>query len=190
MLPPSLERLRPFEPMRYLHLLYLFFFLIAGGLLGQLCSRRHAYRWALAFRSARCAGCSTRNAKCIPHPRIWNCLGPPPITMAASFRLDSRQHSNRRFVRARSALCRHCRARTITASARWPSAAFSPTTKKMAAWPPACHALAPRWLREVTALNGWRNFQPADFERLKNEFGVTWIVLSRADALYSQPARA
>jgi hypothetical protein len=47
--------------------------------------------------------------------------------------------------------------------------------------------LAPRWLREVTALNGWRTFQPADFERLKNDFGVTWIVLSRADAEFSAP---
>src|SRR5579872_2050840 len=35
MLPPSLERLRPFEPMRYLHLLYILFFLIAGGLLAE-----------------------------------------------------------------------------------------------------------------------------------------------------------
>jgi hypothetical protein len=44
--------------------------------------------------------------------------------------------------------------------------------------------LAPRWLKEVTALKGWRSFQPADFQRLKNEFGVGWIVLSRADAQY------
>ena len=36
MLPPGLERLRPFEPMRYLHLLYLFFFLIAGGFLADI----------------------------------------------------------------------------------------------------------------------------------------------------------
>ena len=47
--------------------------------------------------------------------------------------------------------------------------------------------LAPRWLSEVTALNGWRNFQPADFTRLKNDFGVTWIVLSRQDAQFSAP---
>ena len=47
--------------------------------------------------------------------------------------------------------------------------------------------LAPRWLSEVTALNGWRHFQPADFTRLKNDFGVTWIVLSRDDVLFSAP---
>jgi hypothetical protein len=42
--------------------------------------------------------------------------------------------------------------------------------------------LAPRWLQEVTALNGWRTFQGSDFERLKGDFGVDWVVLSRADA--------
>src|SRR5580692_7594494 len=49
MLPPSLERLRPFEPMRYLHLLYLLFFLIAGGLLGRYILTRKIYRWLLLF---------------------------------------------------------------------------------------------------------------------------------------------
>jgi hypothetical protein len=39
--------------------------------------------------------------------------------------------------------------------------------------------LAPRWLKEVNAQTGWQNFQPADFNHLKSEFGVTWIVLAR-----------
>jgi len=46
-------------------------------------------------------------------------------------------------------------------------------------------SLAPRWLAEVTALNGWRNFQPPDFERLKSRFGVTWVVLSGVDVQFS-----
>ncbi len=49
MLPPQLERLRPFEPMRYLHLVYLLMFLIAGGLIGQHILGKHAYRWLLFF---------------------------------------------------------------------------------------------------------------------------------------------
>jgi hypothetical protein len=47
-------------------------------------------------------------------------------------------------------------------------------------------SLAPRWLKEVTALNGWRNFQSTDFVRIKETFGVTWIVLSTKDAANSQ----
>jgi hypothetical protein len=48
-------------------------------------------------------------------------------------------------------------------------------------------SLAPRWLREVSALNGWRSFQPRDFDHLNKDFGVTWVVLSREDAEFSKP---
>ncbi|HYT21373.1 MAG TPA: hypothetical protein VEW05_14235, partial [Candidatus Polarisedimenticolia bacterium] len=37
--------------------------------------------------------------------------------------------------------------------------------------------LAPRWLEEVKAQEGWPHFQAADFQRLKNRFGVNWVVL-------------
>ena len=42
--------------------------------------------------------------------------------------------------------------------------------------------LAPRWLKEVTAQSGWQNFQPTDFQRLKNDFGVSWVIISRSQA--------
>ena len=41
--------------------------------------------------------------------------------------------------------------------------------------------LAPRWLKEVNAQSGWQNFHAADFQRLKKEFGVTWVIVSRHD---------
>jgi hypothetical protein len=40
-------------------------------------------------------------------------------------------------------------------------------------------SLAPRWLREVTAESGWEKFKAADFQRLKQQFGVTWVIVSR-----------
>jgi hypothetical protein len=45
-LPPALARLEPFQPMRFLHLLYLLFALLAGGLLGQKLQRTGRLRWA------------------------------------------------------------------------------------------------------------------------------------------------
>jgi hypothetical protein len=36
---------------------------------------------------------------------------------------------------------------------------------------------AEEWLRQVTAQQGWENFQAADFERLHRDFGVNWVVL-------------
>ena len=43
--------------------------------------------------------------------------------------------------------------------------------------------LGPVWARQVAAEQGWEHFQLADFERLKAEFGVDWVLVS-----YPQPA--
>jgi hypothetical protein len=37
--------------------------------------------------------------------------------------------------------------------------------------------LAPRWQRESHAQDGWADFQLPDFQRLKRDFGVNWVVL-------------
>ena len=39
-------------------------------------------------------------------------------------------------------------------------------------------ALAPEWQRQVAALRNWPSFQSADFERLRGQFGVTWVLAS------------
>ena len=39
-------------------------------------------------------------------------------------------------------------------------------------------SLAPRWLQEVNAQRGWRDFPRPDFLRLKAAFGVNWVVLA------------
>ena len=37
--------------------------------------------------------------------------------------------------------------------------------------------LGPVWARQVEAEKGWRGFKLADFERLKAEFGVDWVLV-------------
>ncbi len=43
--------------------------------------------------------------------------------------------------------------------------------------------LGPVWVRQMEAEEGWRNFKLADFERLKADFGVDWVLVP-----YPQPA--
>jgi hypothetical protein len=38
------------------------------------------------------------------------------------------------------------------------------------------------WAQQVAAAKGWSRFQLADFERLKAEFGISWVVVT-----YPQP---
>jgi hypothetical protein len=39
--------------------------------------------------------------------------------------------------------------------------------------------LANQWERQVTARRGWRTFALADFERLKGDYQVDWVVVSQ-----------
>jgi hypothetical protein len=189
MLPPSLQRLRPFEPMRYLHLLYLLFFLIIGGLLGKHLLDRHRYRWALLFipLSAGMFYAQSQMYAASPHLELpfvspysgwlrafdWIRMYTPSDSLFAIDphyeALPGEDYHGFRALAERSVLADY--EKDAGMAARVPS-------------------LAPRWLKEVTALNRWRSFRAADFQRLKNDFGVTWFVLSAADAefLNTQPS--
>jgi hypothetical protein len=186
MLPPSLERLRPFEPMRYLHLLYLLFFLFIGGLLGRFVLNRHRYRWALLFLplSAGMFYAQRQMYPASPHLEMpfvspnsdwlrvfnWIRLNTPVDGLFAVDphyeTLPGEDYHGFRALAERSVLADYEK------------------DGGMAARVPR---LAPQWLREVTALNGWRTFQAADFARLQHDFGVTWVVLSREDAEFPAP---
>ena len=39
--------------------------------------------------------------------------------------------------------------------------------------------MADEWQRQFSAQKNWKQFQLTDFERLKAEFGVNWVVLQR-----------
>ena len=183
MLPPSLERIRPFEPMRYLHLLYLFFFLIVGGFLGQYVLRRRVYRWVLLFLPLSAVMfCAQRQMYASsPHLELpfvrshngwlsafaWIRTNTPVDSVFAVDphygTLPDEDFHGFRALAERSVLADYEKDGGM-----------------------ACRVprLAPRWRREVTALNGWRSFQLEDFQRLNSDFGVSWIVLSREDAQY------
>jgi hypothetical protein len=178
MLPPQLERLRPFEPMRYLQLLYIFLFLLGGGLIGKYVLGAHPWRWAMLFVPLSCGmifaqlrmypatqhlelpGVESRNEWV--RAFTWIRDSTPPESL---FALDPRYMEMRgedfhgfRALAARSVLADNLK------------------DPGMAARVPR---LAPRWQSESTALSNWRNFQIEDFRRLKNRFGVGWVVVTR-----------
>ena len=175
-LPPSLERLRPFEPMRYLQLLYLLFFLIAGGLLGRYLLDRHVYRWLLFFIPLS-AGMFYAQRQMYPacaHLELPGVAGQNAWLEAFAW---IRQNTP---VDSLFALDPHYTTlpgedyHGFRALAERSALADYEKDGGMAARVPR---LAPRWLKEVNAQSGWQNFQPADFQRLKTEFGVTWVIL-------------
>lgn len=186
-LPPALERLRPFEPMRYLHLLYLLFFLIAGGMVGRYVLDRRAYRWLLLFLPL---GAGMLFAQRQMYPASPHLELPGAATQNAwlqAFAWIRENTPNDSLF----ALDPHYMTRPgedyhgFRALAERSVLADYEKDGGMAARVPP---LAPRWLSEVQAQTGWEKFQAADFQRLKNQFGVSWIVIAQQNSDAKQDA--
>jgi hypothetical protein len=164
--------------MRYLHLVYLFLFLIGGGLIGEYVLKTHLYRWALLF-APLCFGMWFAQREMFPDSAHLELPGIPERndwvnafrwiqnnTAADSlFALDpeylslpKEDYHGFRALAGRSMLADNLKDPGMVA--RVPR-------------------LANRWLTEVTALQGWQSFQAADFRRLKKDFGVNWVVLAK-----------
>ncbi len=175
---PGLDRLRPFQPMRYLHLLYLLFVLFAGGLIGQKILRGHVFRWLLLFvplslgmfiaqrqtfpatEHMEWPGQKSHNAWL--QAFSWVSQNTP---VDAMFALDPyyMQRPGEDFHSFRALAERS----TLADYVKDPSVSTQ------------VPRLAVRWQKEVAAQQGWQHFQAQDFQRLKQEFGVNWVVLER-----------
>jgi hypothetical protein len=176
MLFSGLDRLKPFQPMRFLHLVYLLSVLLAGGLIGQRVLRAKPYRWILLFlplgaamyyvqrqtfpdtRHLELPGVSSGNRWV--EAFSWVRQNTPSDSLFAMdpyyMSLPGEDFHSFRALAERSTL-----------------ADFS----KDAVVATQIPRLAPRWQREFHAQSGWTKFQVGDFQRLKNTFGVSWVLL-------------
>jgi hypothetical protein len=179
---PGMIRLMPLQPMRFLHLIYFFMTLIGGCLLGKYLLKARLWRWTLflliinvgmfATQRQLFAGSyhlelpGRRSANPWLQAFTWIRLNTPAD---AYFALDPQYliapgedyHSFRALAE-----------RSQLADAIKDTAVVTQVPE-----------LGPVWQRQVEAQAGWPQFQLADFERLKAEFGVNWVVVS-----YPQPA--
>ena len=175
--PDALVRLTPLQPMRYLQIVYLFMALIAGGLLGRFLLKTQAWRWAV-YLSLLNGGMFIAQWELIDdgaHLELpWMATTNPwlqafdwirhntPIN--AYFALDPRYlaapgegfHSFRALAE-RSQLSDGIKDAAVVMQV--PS-------------------LAPLWHDQQVAQSGWPHFQLGDFERLKAQFGVDWVLVS------------
>jgi hypothetical protein len=196
LLPPQLERLRPFEPMRYLHLVYLFMFLLAGGLIGQHILGKQGWRWLLFFIPLS-AGMFYTQRQAYPSTAHLELPGRAPSndylrafawirgsTTRGSTTVDGEPRPNTP-TDALFALDPYYMEQPgedfhgFRALAERSALADMIKDPGMVARVPT---LAERWQSEVNATKNWQDFRPADFQSLKNSFGVSWVVLAKSNA--------
>jgi hypothetical protein len=182
--PPGLVGLVRFQPLRSLQLVYLFLYLVGGGLLGQWVLRDKAWRWMILFVPL-CAGMFySQRVIYASTPHIewpwtepandwlrtfaWIRKNTPTDAVFAldpnHMRLPVEDHHGFRALAERSKLADANKDRSQTIL--FPDL---PLAEECAA--------------QIHALNGWNNFSLADFQKLKKSYGVTWVVVAQPGAL-------
>jgi hypothetical protein len=175
--PPSLSRLAPLQPMRYLQLVYICMALVGGGLLGRWLLKANPWRWAAYLllinggmflvewevidegAHLELPGRATENPWLQAFD--WVRLNTP---VDAYFAMDPRYLAapgegfhGFRALAERSQLADAIKDTSVVIQV--PS-------------------LAAAWGAQQQAQAGWSHFRLADFERLKADFGVGWVLVA------------
>jgi len=180
--PPSLIAFSTLEPMRYLHLVYVFMALVGGAYLGRYILKTKAWRWALFLVLAN-GGMLLAQRQLFPasaHLELPTLKPANPWLQA----FDWIKHNTPED--AYFALDPNYMAidgedfHSFRALAERSQLADSIKDTSMVTKVPE---LGPAWKLQVEAQEGWSHFQLADFERRKAQFGVDWVLVA-----YPQPA--
>ena len=177
-IPARFEALARLEPLRCLALTYMLLIVIGGGLLGHYVLQTHVFRWLVLFIPL-CLGMYFAQRQLFPasahiewpwaQPRNqwaqafeWIRENTP---VDALFALDPGHMKvpgeDENGFRARAE-------RSMLADLVKDKGASS-------MFPP----LSVKWLEQVEDQSNWKQFQKADFERLRQKYGVSWVVLEQ-----------
>jgi hypothetical protein len=180
-IPARFERAVPFEPMRFLHLVYLTLFMFAGGLMGKWILRDRPARWLILFAPLCVLMFLVQREIFSASPHIeltgitrksewleafeWIRQNTPRDAIFAldPYYLESRglDYHGFRALAERSMLADRIKDRAATSVAP---------------------AVAEIWFEQLRARDGWKGFRPEDWRRLKKDFGVGWIVVENGGA--------
>lgn len=177
-LPSSLEVLARIQPLRSLHLLYMFMFVVIGGLLAEYVLRDRIWLWLVLFVPIG-AGMFLAQRALFPAsahiewpesaPRnpweqafVWIRANTPSD---AIFALDP---DYMRLAHEDSVGFRCLAERSRLADTVKDGGAVS-----------MFPALADRWWEQVQAQSPWKTLRAEDFARLRDKYGVSWVVVQQ-----------
>jgi hypothetical protein len=179
--PAAFIRLTPLQPMRFLQLIYFFLTLVGGCLLGKYLLKSSVWRWTVFLLAANGTMYAAQR-ELFPASQHLELPGRQPSNpwlqsfawirentpTDAYFAVDpvylaspGEDYHSFRALAERSQL----------ADALKDTAVVTQVPE-----------LGPVWERQVEAQSGWSGFQLRDFERLKTEFGVDWVLVSYPQA--------
>jgi hypothetical protein len=179
--PGFLVRVTPLQPMRYLHLLYFFFVLTAGCLLGKFVLRRSVWRWTAFLLIANGCMFVGQRAEFAASQHLempWRQPSNPWLQAFAWVRTNTPENAyfalDPHYLEAPGEDYHSFRAlaeRSQTADAVKDASVVTMVPE-----------LGPVWVRQTEATRGWPTSRLGDFERLKAEFGVDWVLVNNPAA--------
>ncbi len=182
LLPPGLDRLAPFQPMRYLHLTFLFLILLGGASLGEYWLRRHVGRWLLVFLPlAAVNGFSQR----LRYPGTPNLELPwtAPVNAWTKAFLWIRTNTPKDAVFALDPQYLSLQGEDNHGFRALAERSSLVDDEKDAAVATQVPQLAPTWLSQRELERGWSGWTRSDFARLAAETPVRWVVVVPRQAL-------
>lgn len=175
---PAFANFAELQTMRSLHLLYVLLFVFTGGLLAEFVLKASLWRWLLLFIPI-CGGMLYAQRQLFPgtahiefpgvasrnpwvNAFLWIRHNAPEdayfVLDPKYLKADGEDFHGFRCIAERSSLADDVK-----------------DSGAVSMFP----AMAEKWQQQSQALRGWQNFQPADFRRLHQEFGVDWVVLDQ-----------
>jgi hypothetical protein len=175
-LPPQLDRLKTFQPMRFLHLVYLLLVVLSGGMLGQWLQRIQRIRWAALliplafgmFAAQRQTYASSAHFE-FPGARAANAWLQAFEWIRANTPTDSFFAIGGTYMERPGEDYHSFRAlaeRSLLADVTKDGSVVTQVP-----------SLAPLWLDQVSAQQGFERFGLRDFKQLHSRFGVDWVVV-------------
>jgi hypothetical protein len=177
-LPARFESLARLQPLRSLHLLYMATFVVMGGFVAEFVLQNRVWRW-LALLVPLSAGMLTAQLALFPASAHVEWPGATPrnqwaqafdwirqnTPVDAVFALDPEYMQ----IPGEDEIGFRCRAqRSRLADANKDNGVVS-------MFPP----LAETWWEQVKAQTPWKKFESEDLARLKQKYGVSWVVVQQ-----------
>ena len=176
---PRLTGLALLQPMRCLHLVFILLFILLGGILGESILKTHVWRWIAVF-APLCLLMFLVQRQLFAASEHLQLPGRAPKNVWVEAFDWARQHTPRDAVFALPPDYMNLPGEDeqgFRAIAERSTLAGIHDNGAVSMFP----QLASQWETQVEAQRGWRNFQLADFQRLRREFDVNWVVLERRD---------
>jgi hypothetical protein len=177
-LPARFESLARLQPLRSLHLVYMLMFLIMGGFLGEYVLKNRAWRWLALFVPLG-IGMFVAQRALFPASAHIEWPGATPKNEWAQAFLWVRENTPVDAVFALDPDFMQLKGedtigfRGLAQRSRLADA--SKDSGAVSMFPP----LADEWWAQVQAETPWKNLRADDFSRLKNKYGVSWVVVQR-----------